>query len=139
MNLYDIQNQSSDDQLAEALNNSAVAIQNAADILKNLKAERATELKRIVEDRGEFTIGTTKVYMGVKKSSKQATADKIISEIALHAEDVFGAITSCLSTSAFKKSSTQKIIGKNETLFWDVVDEKVIEKVVKEVDTTYIK
>ena len=138
MNLNEITTTSSDFQLEEAMNNSSVAINNLAEALKVAKIERSLELKRIIEERGEFQVGTTKVYLGVKKSAKQANAVDIINEIAQHSDDVFAAITNCLGSNAFKKGATQKLIGKNETLFWDVEDEKVVEKIVKEVNTDYI-
>jgi hypothetical protein len=151
MDLQDIDENSNKDQLAEAMNNSAVEIQKAADHLKMLKDERAAELKRIHEFRGDFVSGTTKVYLSTKKSDKQAAPGLIMEAISRHCEkanegieelekmvDPFSTLAACLGSKAFKKGSTQKIIGKNVTLFWTDEDETITEKFVKEVNTDFL-
>lgn len=151
MDLNDITNESSADELAQAMNDSAVAIQKAADYLKELKEERAISLKYIHDCRGDFQSGTTKVYLSEKKSAKQAKPSVIMSAISSNCEkvnegiddpekmvDVFSSIASCLGSKAFKKGSTQKLIGKNGTLFWDDIDETITEKIVKEVNIDFL-
>ncbi|MCJ8300521.1 MAG: hypothetical protein MJK13_16520 [Pseudomonadales bacterium] len=130
---------SSIEELQEAVAVSDGIIAKVKDLLDTLKTERDEQLLRIVDARGPFQIGDTKYYRGVDKNQRHSSPVEILNALSEATEGDFYAICGCLSSNAWKAGACKEILGKESPLFWYEESDKLKESKLMKVNTIFVE